>query len=1207
MSEATGGPVRIVAPEQGEVRTTEAVLADPSPRPPLTPEQRAAVLGRQSLLALSAGAGSGKTTVLVERFLSLVREGVSPLEILAVTFTEKAAAEMKERLIARFHREGDEVNRRRAEAAYVSTIHSLCARLLRENPFAARLDPSFGVMDALTRGLFLDDWLRRLYQDPWFRANVDGFPAVWRSDEPLLWTLIRDAALRPREFATEESVEAGYDVEGHVAAAMARLDAEVEGRWGEARAHLLALAPVIRGMTVGGPASRAKHQRICELLESLTADAVLDGAWAAEFCGVTDFTRGAGKDPAIGVVRATLPDVRKEIKALAEVDRDVQEALERERIAPLKVGIHERARALREAYDAHKRQQNLLDFEDLQQRALALLDEPSVRAEYAGRFRHLLLDEAQDTNPVQMRLVERLLDGRNHLFAVGDVKQAIYGFRGASVALFQALCASAGEGRMSLTENFRSRPEIIDLVNAAGERLWDEGELVFEPLAARFPYPPAGDAPHVELHLYRKLDDGEGETEDAERLRLREGADLARWIREAVEGPDPLRVYDRGEGRMRPARYRDVAILTRTRTPVPAYAHALARAGVPFVQNGGRGFFAGLEITDVLGALRVVLNPSDEPSLLAVLRSPLFGWSDADLVRLRTEAGKGWLWGALARGFRPEAPGAFAEAYELLSELRALRADLPPGRLIEHLMERTRYRAALLQTSRGRAQVANLGKLVEFARSYAAEGGTDLRGFVARAALAERHLGDEGDAPLAAEGDDVVSLTTMHGAKGLEWPIVILPSLGGDLVQSRGASCYSAPDGSLLVEPLDEQGDAVRPMSNAPVRRAIQRREEAEARRLFYVALTRAREYLVLSGEATYPEKPAERFARPVDWLCRQLGIDEHGSGETTLRLGAAELRVVFAEPGGEAATAESELERRLRAARRLVRERKPVEWDGPVAAAEAGRILERLRERESGPAPAPLPASTVTRLTYFHRCPRVYYYDLVLQVEEHQRGRERDREAGRDRELTAMELGSRVHSLLERADFHASPAAEARRLAASEETLGEHERARVERMLANVLADPLMERVRRAVRVEREYPFYLEVNGTVLQGVIDLLFVEADGRAVVVDYKSNDLAAPGRLDALTEYYRSQVELYALAVQQAGLGIPSEAILYFLNRPVGRVHPVGPERLATVAAETAVVLERIAAGDWDTEPGEKCRSCGYRARGFCEIGRRWTE
>jgi ATP-dependent helicase/nuclease subunit A len=203
------------------------------------------------------------------------------------------------------------------------------------------------------------------------------------------------------------------------------------------------------------------------------------------------------------------------------------------------------------------------------------------------------------------------------------------------------------------------------------------------------------------------------------------------------------------------------------------------------------------------------------------------------------------------------------------------------------------------------------------------------------------------------------------------------------------------------------------------------------------------------------------------------------------------------------------------------------------------------------------------------------------------------------------VELGTRVHELLERADFEADPELEAERLAASETKVPEGDRARIRTMLANVLADPVMERARGARRLEREYPFYLELGGSVVQGVIDLVFTDADGRGVVLDYKSNDLSAPDRVNVLTEHYRPQIELYALAARKAGLADPEEAVLYFLNQPVARTLPLDAARMERIEAEATRILGRIASEDWTTEPGEKCRNCGYRKRGFCEVGRQW--
>ena len=257
-------------------------------------------------------------------------------------------------------------------------------------------------------------------------------------------------------------------------------------------------------------------------------------------------------------------------------------------------------------------------------------------------------------------------------------------------------------------------------------------------------------------------------------------------------------------------------------------------------------------------------------------------------------------------------------------------------------------------------------------------------------------------------------------------------------------------------------------------------------------------------------------------------------------------------------------------------------------------------------PTAGPIAQTTVTQLVYFFRCPMVYYLDLVLQVEEHPRAR-RKATNGAERRLSAVDMGSAVHGLLELAQLNSDPAAEAARLVAESDDLPDADRAHVERMLRTVLGDPLLGRARRARRLEREYQFYLGVGDTIVQGVIDLVFEDEHGRGVVVDYKSNDLAAPDRVNVLTKYYQPQIELYALAAGKAGLVEPAEATLYFLNKGIERTHPIDARRLEVVEEQATDTLSRIARGAWDTEPGEKCRSCGYRKRGYCEVGKRWTE
>lgn len=1189
-------------------------------------EQLAAVTARHPVVALSAGAGSGKTAVLVERFIDIVNsDGVSPLDILAITYTEKAAAEMKERIIRRFEERGDDLNRRRAEAAYISTIHGFCARLLRENPLAAGVDFSFQIVDDMRLGSFLDEERARMLEDDWFLNVRELFSNRFGSTQDRLFELVKDCVFKSREFGKGIAREELLGIDGHVVAAMQRLDEYCALTWHDARMSLLAIADDVSALSVSGPARTKAHARVCKLLSQLSGLGAFDADWAAELCANTSFTAGVKDVDARTEIKRVLDPARTAMKALTLLDRTAEEEMERDLIAPLKAGIYGHARELRARYDRMKRERGLLDFEDLQRFALRLLSNPAVSAEYAARFSHVLLDEAQDTNEVQKAIVTGVLCGHGQrLFAVGDVKQSIYGFRGANVALFREIHRDAGEGRLQLQDNYRSRAPILDFVNAVGKELWREEDSVeYQPLVPKFVYAasPEG-AHHIELLLVEKLADDpdtERDREDSEAVHEREALAIAQRIRRIVDGADgaePLQVYDRHSKQYRQACYGDVAILAGRRTHFHVYERVLASLGIPALADGGRGFFSGREVQDVLSALRVVANPLDERALLAALRSPLFGWSDADLIRLR-QAGSRDLWRTMRDGFVPRGESADAHAFETLSALRGLAQVLPPVRLINVLLERTAYTAAVLRTTRGRAAAANVVKLLDFARESAAADGPDLRRFIRRAELAEAYLAQEQEAAVAAEGEDVVLLGTIHGSKGLEWPVVILAGLDADFGRSDSGSFYSAVDEALILEPKDADGKPVKPTSQQSVRRAQKRRDEEEGRRLFYVAMTRAREYLILSGYADLPEENRpmrDEFHAPIDWLTAALALTSGNRVDGDVSLGGARLHVahVTEESVAPLRGAVTAQDPRLTAARSAVARSEIVNWD-PVSPERHARISAAVRDVLAGPTvPTPatgaIAATTVTQIVYFGRCPMVYYFNLVLQIEEHPRKR-RKAEVVTQRSYSAIELGTRVHEMLERADFDAPPIEEAHRLVwdGAVDDIPASEHVRVERMLASVLADPLLDRARRANLLEREYPFYLDMGGTLVRGVIDLVFSAEDGRGVVVDYKSNDLAAPDRMNVLASYYQPQIEIYALAASKAGLIQPTEATLYFLNKSVARTFEVGTDRLDAVEADVGEALARISRGVWDTEPGEKCRSCGYRKRGYCDVGKRFVE
>lgn len=1190
-------------------------------------EQLVAVKAANPVVALSAGAGSGKTTVLVERFLNfVVNDNVSPLSILAITYTEKAAAEMKERIVRRFEERGDELNRRRAEAAYISTIHGFCARLLRENPLTAGIDPAFDIIDGMRLGFFLDEERERMLEDEWFLSVRGLFASRGGSRQDRLFELVRDCVFQAREFGKGVAAEQSWNVDQHVSAAMRRLDEYCAKSWQETRGALLGISDGIATAPVSGPKSMAQQKRLCEMIAMLTTLDAFDSAWAHEYMELTGFTRGV-KDTGIrATIKAIIGPARDALKKLSEVDRASEEELERDDIAPLKVGIYRHAQELRERYERMKAEQSLLDFDDLQRLALRLLGRPDVRAEYASRFKHILLDEAQDTNHVQKAIVDAL--GKEHdqcLFAVGDVKQSVYGFRGADVSLFSDMHRTAGEGRLQLRDNYRSRSEIIDFVNAVGALMWrDDQSIEYAPLLCKFGYEnTTASAPRVEIVLIEKRQadpaNGRDKADDSAVVHEREALAMAMRIRRIVEGSDgvaPLTVYDRHNKIYRKASYGDIAVLASGRTHFAVYERVLSDLGIPTVADGGRGFFSGREVQDLLAALRVVVNPYDEVALLAALRSPLFGWSDEDLVLLRIAAHRD-LWHALARGFQPRGDAADPAAYETFAALRRLMQALPPVRLMQTLLDRTGYAAALLRTPRGRASVANVQKLLEFARQSATVDGPELHRFIRRAELAEDYLAQEREASIAAEGEDVVLLSTIHGSKGLEWPVVILADLDTRFDRSDSGSFYSAADEALVLEPKGGDGKPRKPVSQQLVIDTQKSRDEQEGRRLFYVGMTRAREQLILSGTYTPAEEETglpHEFSVPIKWLCAAAGVTATNCTDDHLSIGSAVVHVNIAteEQVAQVRKTIATHDPGLVAARRSVERGEPVRWKD-VAPERGVRIGATVRQLLNGPvvpvAPqGKSPVTTVTQLVYFARCPLVYYFNFVLQIEEHPR-RRRGSEIGGDRRYSAVELGTVVHEMLERAELNTSPVEEARRLVDEGDgiSMPQPDRDRVQRMLASVLADPLIDRARNATKLEREYPFYLAMNGTLVHGVIDLVFTDANGRGVVVDYKSNDLAAPDRVNVLSRYYEPQIKMYALAASKAGLVQPAEATLYFLNKSIARTFDVNTEQLDVADQQMSDALTRISRSDWDTEPGEKCRHCGYRTRGFCEVGKRFVE
>ncbi|HEY9479601.1 MAG TPA: 3'-5' exonuclease, partial [Gemmatimonadaceae bacterium] len=681
------------------------------------------------------------------------------------------------------------------------------------------------------------------------------------------------------------------------------------------------------------------------------------------------------------------------------------------------------------------------------------------------------------------------------------------------------------------------------------------------------------------IRAVQKVVSGEDERtryEPVSDAREREAAAVAEEIARLLHDRPLVRDPDSREVAWVPLRPRHIAVLFRTRTPLPYFERAFAVRGIPYVTAAGQGFYERAEVLDCLMLLRVLAQPLDDLAMAAVLRSPFVGVSDADLWRLRRPpVGKETpaLYHAL---------GDYIPLADFLGRFKALRRRVGARSAADALDIAIRdfgYEAALAAHEDGPAMLANLSKLRRQLRAMGAVSPAEAYRQLART---RDLMTTEATAPTVGPADDVAVLTTIHQAKGLEWPIVCLPNLQSAQQDHDGE--FSARHGALLCAALDPDGEEVKPLSVKAAADELRARREAEERRLLYVALTRARERLILSAcvkEGEDESKYKGQYAAPLDFLMAHtertlIDEGEHDCGSY------------------------------------LTRVRHIMEPVGSVTQYEGGQSLAAIIEPREIAAPpdeppalsdAALPLSVkVTELLSFGRCPQVYRFAHVLEIEEHTASRASARDPGRARP-SPVELGTIVHSLLERARFDApDTSAEISRLV---EGRPAEQRAALARMLEPVLTGELGAAVRGARRVEREWPFAFEAAGVLVEGVMDLALQGGDGRWTVVDYKSNDISRAGRRDQLIDYYTPQLELYALALSRAGLGDVAECALVFLGGP--SVHRWAFDPAARNVDEWAQsIIKRIAARDYTTSAGPKCERCGYLTRKICRIGRSWT-
>ncbi|MEY2512860.1 MAG: ATP-dependent helicase/nuclease subunit, partial [bacterium] len=1082
-----------------------------------------------------------------------------------------------------------ELNRRdearETETAWVSTIHGFCARVLRAHAIAAGLDPAFEVIDEATARTLRDRaWDRALGELLDGEHGAAALDLVAAYDTDRLRRMIASVHDRLRSagqtFPRLPAVPPVADP-GSRRAALASA--------ASAAAAELALAG--DGMRVA--AARAKVERCAELLRAPAPDEHGAGA----FCELTF-------KPAANALRSDA--CAAYVSALAAYSGACRDRAAASAVALLDELLGRYATA----YADVKRARAGVDFDDLELFARDLLErEPALRRSYAERFDRVMVDEFQDSNSRQFALFAAL--DRDDLFVVGDEQQSIYGFRNADVELFRSHRARLQPaGRVAtLATNFRSRGQILDTVNAAFAPRLGPGFVALR--EGREPAP--AEAPLVELLLTDQAGwDGDdavdlGELPRGAIWRHAEARLLAQRLRDLV---------DAGE-----AVAEDIVVLLRGLGDLPVFERALEDQGLLTLSVGGRGYWGRQVVRDLCAWLAALANPRDEAALYGVLASPLVGVSSDALAHV-ARAGRGNAWRAIERAFAgtdgdadPVATRAGAEpgpsrddlaarlrdddrerlrvfAARFASE-RALAPRLGLDELLRRVVDATGYDLHVLSLSGGPRRLANLHKLLRLAAAFERENGRDVRGLADLAAAELEAEARETDAPVELGDVKAVRLMTIHAAKGLEFGTVCVADLGRRRPSDDDDLLVDGDEVGLRLIGLD--GSSATALAYGPLRERARERSAREEERVLYVALTRARERLILSGGVTIESWPKEGpGAAPLAWLGPALMGGDLGRLPTEQ------------DPRRDVGWSDGEHGAWLRCARnspatvgRVLRE---------SSLAPAGATLPVARPQPPLP-PVPPPAApppVVRTLSYsslaaWGACGYRFYLTRVLGLAEEPVIRVAAAAAAGAPTLDPRLRGTLVHALLEQP----GPAT-GERVAGVAATRGVEltaaEAADVARLAGAFDESPLAARVARARKLRREHGFAVTLGDTLLTGVVDVLAIERGGAQLVVDYKTDALADDADLAAFVdEHYGVQRRVYALAALRGGAA-RVEVAYAFLERPrepvVARFEAADADRLHDVLL---VLAAGMLAGEYPVTQDphrELCESCPGR-RALC--------
>lgn len=1160
-----------------------------------TPDQQNAIEARGGTLLVSAAAGSGKTAVLVERVIQRLLDPVNGCDadrLLVVTFTKAAAAEMRERISAaisaRRSAQPDDARLLRQQmllpCASICTIDSFCNDLVRENFHRLDLSPDYKILDAgeitLLRGEAMDTVLEGFYQenDPAFTELLE-LVRKGRDDAELTDTIYRlydytQAYPFPEEWIKKARTlcrtglpEADNpwmaEIRAYIREALSFAQLTTQGTL-----NLLESEPAL--LEKYAPAFRSDLNALSHIQDALDND-----GWDAlcEAMESIKFVRlpNAPKDYTDSPIKAAARESRDRVK---DTVKKMQEALcantaENEEdmayLAPLLNKLFDLTLRFSEEFAQLKKEKHATDFSDIEHLALSLLIERQdgricrspLAEELSERYAEILVDEYQDTNEAQDLLFRMLSHNEENLFLVGDVKQSIYRFRQAMPEIFlnrrDRLPPYEHDNypaRITLGRNFRSRKGVTGMVNFLFRQLMSKplGEMEYtkeEELVPAASYPESQE-PDCELHLLDAGDKGDNSAAVYEARYI--AARINQMLREGLTVQDG--------GKTRPARRKDFCILLRSvKGKADVYVQELARCGVPAWAELSGGFFDTAEIRTMLSLMRILDNPLQDVPLLSVLFSPIYGFTPDEAAALREIKKHTPLYRCMTQAAKQG--DQKCEAFlSRLSFLRRLSATLPAESLLRRIYEETGY-PALVQAMDGAEQrAANLQLLLSYAAKYEAAGHQGLTGFIRFIDRLEEQQAQLSAASAVSESADVVRVMSIHKSKGLEFPVCILANCAGAFNQSgrNQRLLLHAKLGAGLMRRDEETLRLFSTIPHTAVRLASERSELSEELRVLYVALTRAREKLMLIMTMKNPEKKLSALASAFDGQSAVppfavRNAKSYGDWLLTAALrhpDAAPLRALLPEQKIPLLNADFSLRTVIcpAPAETEVAEAADVQELPPDLALEAE--IRRRVEYE-------YPYAALSRSVAKRAASSLGEQELQFSMIGVSRPSFLEKEG-----LSPAERGTALHKFMQFSDYRRAgedPDAEVARLV-EKGFLSEAEGKAVDRKrVAAFFQSTLAKRMLQSETLLREYKFTFFLPAgecddglpdsvaqekVLVQGIADCVFVE-NGKLIIVDYKTDRIAHE---DALVERYRAQLSVYRRALAEC-IGLPvGQTLLY---------------------------------------------------------------